>query len=145
MKTFSALLAICAGIHRSPVNSPHEDQWRGVFFDLRLNGRLSKQSWGWWFETPTRPLWRHRNDSVAADAVSSPHHPPWYLLYMQDKRVLVFHDDKASLAILAFVLLYVSQSCPRLFFGCIQLYKTRYTTMWGLVMPSKKKLSVSVC
>ena len=21
--------------------------------------RLSKQSWGWWFETPSRPLWRH--------------------------------------------------------------------------------------
>ena len=34
-----------------------------VFFDLRLNKRLSKQSWSWWFETPTRPLWRHCNDS----------------------------------------------------------------------------------
>ena len=33
-----------------------------VYFDLRLNKRLSKQSWGWWFETPSRPLWRHRND-----------------------------------------------------------------------------------
>ena len=32
-----------------------------VFFDLPLNERLSKQSWGWWFETPYRPLWRHRN------------------------------------------------------------------------------------
>ena len=32
-----------------------------VFFDLRLNKRLSKQSWGWWFETPLRPLWRHCN------------------------------------------------------------------------------------
>ena len=32
-----------------------------VFFHLRLNKRLSKQSWGWWFETPSRPLWRHRN------------------------------------------------------------------------------------
>ena len=30
-----------------------------VFFDLRLNKRLSKQWWGWWFETPLRPLWRH--------------------------------------------------------------------------------------
>ena len=30
METFSALLAICAGIHRSPVNSPHESQWRGA-------------------------------------------------------------------------------------------------------------------
>ena len=32
-----------------------------VFFDLRLNKRLSKQSWGWWFETLSCPLWRHRN------------------------------------------------------------------------------------
>ena len=30
-----------------------------AFFDLRLNKRLSKQWWGWWFETPLRPLWRH--------------------------------------------------------------------------------------
>ena len=34
-----------------------------VFFELRLNKRLSKQSWGWWFETPSRPLWRHCNGS----------------------------------------------------------------------------------
>ena len=33
-----------------------------VFFDLRLNKRLSKHSWGWWFETLSRPLWRHCND-----------------------------------------------------------------------------------
>ena len=32
-----------------------------VFFDLRLNKRLSKQSWGWWLETITCPLWRHCN------------------------------------------------------------------------------------
>ena len=32
-----------------------------VFFDLRMNKRLSKQSWGWWFETPSRQLWRHCN------------------------------------------------------------------------------------
>ena len=32
------------------------------FFDLRLNKRLSKQWWGWWFETLSHPLWRHRND-----------------------------------------------------------------------------------
>ena len=33
-----------------------------VFFDLRLNKRLSKQPRGWWFETPAWSLWRHRND-----------------------------------------------------------------------------------
>ena len=32
-----------------------------VFFDLCLNKRLSKQSWGWWFETPPHPLRRHSN------------------------------------------------------------------------------------
>ena len=32
-----------------------------VFFDLRLNERLSKQSRHRWFETPSRPLWRHCN------------------------------------------------------------------------------------
>ena len=33
-----------------------------VFFYLRLNKWLSKQSWGWWFETPSRPLWCHCNN-----------------------------------------------------------------------------------
>ena len=33
-----------------------------VFFDLRFYKRLSKQSWGRWFETPSRPLWRHCDD-----------------------------------------------------------------------------------
>ena len=32
-----------------------------VFFDLRLNKRLSKQPWGWWFETPSWSLWRQCN------------------------------------------------------------------------------------
>ena len=32
-----------------------------IFFDLHLNKRLSKQSWGWWFETPSHPLWHHCN------------------------------------------------------------------------------------
>ena len=33
-----------------------------VFFDLRLNKRFSKQSWGSWFETPSCSVWRHCND-----------------------------------------------------------------------------------
>ena len=32
-----------------------------AFFDMRLNEWLSKQSCGWWFETPPHPLWRHCN------------------------------------------------------------------------------------
>ena len=65
METFSALLAFCAG--NSPVTGEFAAQRPvtqsfDVFFDLGLNKRLSKQSWGWWFETPSRPLWRHCND-----------------------------------------------------------------------------------
>ena len=60
METFSMLLAICAG--HSPVPGEFPAQ-RPVTrsFDLRLNKRLSKQSWGWWFETLSSPLWRHCN------------------------------------------------------------------------------------
>ena len=55
METFSALLAFCAG--NSPVTGEFHAQRLvtrsfDVFFDLSLNKRLSKQSWGWWFETP---------------------------------------------------------------------------------------------
>ena len=32
-----------------------------VFFDLLLYKQLSIQWWGWWFETPSRPLWRNCN------------------------------------------------------------------------------------
>ena len=52
METFSTLLA--------PVNSPHRSF--DVFSDdLRLIGRLSKQSRGWWLETLSRSLWCHSN------------------------------------------------------------------------------------
>ena len=64
METFSALLAVSAG--NSPVTGEFPAQRPvtrsvDVFFDLRLNTRLSNQWWGWWFETPSRPLWRHCN------------------------------------------------------------------------------------
>ena len=64
METFSALLAICAG------NSPVPGEFLAqrpvarsfdVFFDLRLNKGLNKQSKGRCFETPSRSLWRHSN------------------------------------------------------------------------------------
>ena len=64
METFFALLAICAGNSPVPGDFPAQrpvTRSFDVFFDLRLNIRLSKQSWGWWFETPSRPLWRHCN------------------------------------------------------------------------------------
>ena len=64
MGTFYALLAFCAGnslvpdefLAQRPVTRSFD-----VFFDLRQNKWLSEQSWGWWFGTLSRQLWRHRN------------------------------------------------------------------------------------
>ena len=35
---------------------------------------LSKQSWGWWFETPSRPLWRHSNEQCLRECLSNVTH-----------------------------------------------------------------------
>ena len=64
MKTFSALLALCEG--NSPVTGEFPSQRPvtrsfEVFFDMRLNKRLSKKSKRRWFETPSRSLWCHCN------------------------------------------------------------------------------------
>ena len=64
METFSALLTICAGNSPVPGEVPSQrpvTRTFDVYFELRLNKRLSKQSWGWWFETLSSPLWRHSN------------------------------------------------------------------------------------
>ena len=45
-----------------------------VFFDLRRIKSLKKQSSDWWFETLSRPLWRHRNAPGHWPFVSAP--PP---------------------------------------------------------------------
>ena len=63
-KHFPRYWPFVRGIHRSPVNSRHKEKWRGaLMFSLicALNKRLSKQSWGWWFETPSHSIWRHCN------------------------------------------------------------------------------------
>ena len=69
-ETFSALLVLCVGT--SPVTGeiPSErpvTRSFDVFFDLRLNKRLSKQSWGWWFETPSPSLSRHCTEITAIE------------------------------------------------------------------------------
>ena len=53
-----------------------------VFFDLRLNKRLSKQPWGWWFETPSWSLWRHFHDRLSVIVFSG------YLIFICDFRWL---------------------------------------------------------
>ena len=95
METFSALLALYAG--NSPVSGEFPSQ-RPVtrsfdgFFYLRLNKRLSKQSWGWWFETPSRSLWRRCNGYVVFDTsvtiIIETQRLPWPLT----KTVVITHS-----------------------------------------------------
>ena len=64
METIFALLALCAG--NSPVTGEFPAQRPvkrsfDVFFDLWLNKRLSKHSWGWLFEMPSCSFWCHCN------------------------------------------------------------------------------------
>ena len=67
--TFSTLRALFA--ENSPVTSEFPSQRPvtqrlsfGVFFDLRLNKQLRKQSRCRWFEMPSCSLWHHRNDEA---------------------------------------------------------------------------------
>ena len=63
-KPFPRYWPFVRGIHQSVVNSSQRPALPSfdVYFDLSLDKRLSKQSWGWWFETPPRLLWRQYND-----------------------------------------------------------------------------------
>ena len=77
IETFFALLAICAGNSPVPGEFPAQrpvTRSLDVFFYLRLNKRLSKQSWGWWFEKLPRPLWRHCNASKILSLAIIPYH-----------------------------------------------------------------------
>ena len=47
-----------------------------VFFDLCLNKQLSKQSWGWWVDTPACSLWRHCNEIYVLHVNPDPPPPP---------------------------------------------------------------------
>ena len=85
METFSTLLAICAG--KSPVSGEFPTQRSvtrsfAIFFDLRLNKQLTKQSWSWWFETLSCPLRRQCNAYAETMEVDSkPGHDVTYVWY----------------------------------------------------------------
>ena len=67
METFSALLVLCAG--NSPIAGEFPSQRPvtrsfDVFSDLRLNKR------GWWYGTPSCPLWRHCNEPSTLSVIT---------------------------------------------------------------------------
>ena len=96
-KYFFVLLGLCAG------NSPDTGEFTAqklvtrsfdVSFDLRLNKRLRKQSWGWWFETPSHSLWRYCNGYLMNDvswcrAWCQPHCDP----HVSARCVVTLHAD----------------------------------------------------
>ena len=74
MEKCSVLLALCAAT--SPVTGEFPSkrpvtQSFDVLVNLHLNKRLSKQSDGRWFETPSRSLWRHCNGLFIPDLYKS--------------------------------------------------------------------------
>ena len=73
----SAPLALCAGNSSVTGELPSQrpvTRSFDVFFDLYLKRRLSNQSRRWWFETPSRPLWRYCNDRLIIPVVLLPIH-----------------------------------------------------------------------
>ena len=55
-KHFPCYWPFVRGIHRS-CEFPHKGQWRGAMMSFLICARIN--GWGWWFETPSDPLWRH--------------------------------------------------------------------------------------
>ena len=89
METLSALLALCAG--NSPVSGEFPSQRPvmrsfDVLFDLCLNKQLRKQWKGWWFETPSRSLWRQSNRvMIGSDNLH------WLVVYLTPKLCLTIY------------------------------------------------------
>ena len=97
MRSSNGSIFRVTGPLRGPGNSPVTDEFPAqgpvirsfdVIFDLRLNKPLSKQSRGWWFETPSCSSWRYCNgtplDSLVYRAScinsegASDNSPEWY-------------------------------------------------------------------
>ena len=75
----SALLALCA--ENSAATRSFD-----VFFDLRLNKRLSNQSWDWWFDTLWHSLLRHCN-------VITPYATHWSITDVENKPHFAHRKD----------------------------------------------------
>ena len=127
METFSTLLSICAG--NSPVTGEFPAQKPvtrsfDAFFDLRLNKRLSKQSWGWWFESPSRPLWRHCNGAQIScvTLVPSPVNHTLYPFSWFPNFVLISMCVQTSLLTLAEIRLTMQSMATCLHFMLYQLF-----------------------
>ena len=79
-KHFPRYWPICAGNSSAagefPLQRPVTRSF-DVFFDLRMNKRLSIQSRRRWLETPSRHLWRHCNVNMQAIVDNQGHSVNW--------------------------------------------------------------------
>ena len=79
----------------------------GVFFDLRLNKRLSKQPWGWWFETPPWSLWRHCNERLALEISYSYATHATVTVTLQRRLVCKCHIGENVFVVLRYIYIYI--------------------------------------
>ena len=77
-KYFPRYWPFVRGIHRWLSRTKASDAERWYFFYLRLNEHwVNDHDWGWWFETPSRPLWRH--SGVTNCAIQIKYGLPYYV------------------------------------------------------------------
>ena len=74
-----------------------------VFFDLRLNKRLRKQSWGWWFETLSRPWWRHCHAGI-----KGPNESHWHMCIVL-YQLIGWHDFVYNIVVMCTIEYHDSQ------------------------------------
>ena len=131
METFSALLAICAGNSPVPGEFPAQrpvTRSFDVFFDLHLNKRLSKQSWGWWFEMQSRPLWCHHNISnklLGLDSMAG--YQDYSLMHCEMELLDPSHKSHNALDKYPTMLHFITEMCTRAHF----CYKMVHCGIWG--------------
>ena len=125
METFSALLAICEGnspaIGEFPAQRPVTRSF-DTFFDLLLNKRLSKQWWCWWFETPSCPLWRHRNGLQQVSSIIYAN-----INVFHDLRHSYYHPPSTSPSVIIYancIILHELHPCPYIY---IYIYRRHVT------------------
>ena len=101
METFSTLLAICVGnslvTGEFPAQRPVTQSF-DVFFDLLLNERLSKQSWGWWFETLCHPQGCHGSLQLKIPDISLTIH--WYCCNFPWRNPSVFQPNSSPMGLI---------------------------------------------
>ena len=109
METFSALLAICAENHWSPMNSRHKGQLRGALMHSLICARIN----GWVNNREARDLRRHRGHYDAIVMAQS-------LGCAVNDSFLSYEDE-----IWAFFVNSVAELCVTLFMFSISTYKIR--------------------